>query len=155
MRRGVTVRLPSHKVTLGTNDERAWPRVARVLDPARGSPPSLRQASEQLKIGEAELGALLKRATNAGLVVPVTRTRYVPLTAVRALAAHAETLAGELPEGRFTAAEYKNRASVGRNFAIELLEFFDRSGFTERLGDRRRVRRPAAEAFGVEDDTHD
>ena len=155
VRRGVTVRLPSHRVTLGTNDERVWPRVARVLDPARGSPPSLRQASEQLKIGEVELGALLKRATNAGLVVPVTRTRFVPVGAVRALAAHAETLAGELPEGRFTAAEYKNRASVGRNFAIELLEFFDRSGFTERLGDRRRVRRPAAEAFGVEDDTQD
>ncbi len=155
VRRGVTVRLPSHKVTLGTHDERVWPRVARVLDPARGSPPSLRQASEQLKIGEQELGALLKRATNAGLVVPVTRTRFVPLTAVRALAAHAETLAGELPEGRFTAAEYKNQANIGRNFAIELLEFFDRSGFTERGGDRRRVRRPAAEAFGEEDEKQD
>ena len=149
-RRGVTVRLPEHRVTLGTNDERAWPRVARALDPAKGSPPSLRQAAEQLKIDEAELGALLRRATNAGLVVPVTRTRFVPLGAVSALAAHAESLADGLPEGRFTAAEYKNHAGIGRNFAIELLEFFDRSGFTERLGDRRRVRRPAAEVFGTE-----
>ena len=154
-RRGVTVRLPEHRVTLGANDERVWPRVARVLDPATGSPPSLRQAAEQLKIEEAELGALLRRATNAGLVAPVTRTRFVPLAAVRTLATHAESLAGASPEGRFTAAEYKNHAGVGRNFAIELLEFFDRSGFTERLGDRRRVRRPAAEAFGAEDDTHD
>ena len=154
-RRGVTVRLPEHRVTLGTNDERIWPRVARVLDPAKGSPPSLRQAAEQLKIDEPELGALLKRATNAGLVMPVTRTRFVPLAAVRALAAHAESVAGALPEGRFTAAEYKNHAGIGRNFAIELLECFDRSGFTERLGDRRRVRRPAAEAFGTEDGTHD
>ena len=153
-RRGVTVRLPEHRVTLGTNDERIWPRVARVLDPAKGSPPSLRQAAEQLKIDEAELGALLRRAMNAGLVLPVTRTRFVPLAAVMALAAHAESLASALPEGRFTAAEYKNHAGIGRNFAIELLEFFDRSGFTERLGDRRRVRRPAAEAFGAEDDTH-
>ena len=153
-RRGVTVRLPDHRVTLGTNDERAWPRVARALDPANGSPPSLRQAAEQLKIEEAELGALLRRATNAGLVVPVTRTRFVPLPAVRALAAHAESLAHRLPEGRFTAAEYKNHARIGRNFAIELLEFFDRSGFTERLGDRRRVRRHAAEVFGTEDDSH-
>ena len=154
-RRGVTVRLPEHRVTLGTNDERAWPRVARALDPAKGSPPSLRQAAEQLKIDEAELGALLRRATNAGLVVPVTRTRFVPLGAVSALAAHAESLADGLPEGRFTAAEYKNHAGIGRNFAIELLEFFDRSGFTERLGDRRRVRRPAAEVFGTEDGAHD
>ena len=154
-RRGVTVRLPEHRVTLGTDDERAWPRVARVLDPAKGSPPSLRQAAEQLKIDEAELGALLRRATNAGLVVPVTRTRFVPLDAVSALAAQAESLAGGLPEGRFAAAEYKNHAGIGRNFAIELLEFFDRSGFTERLGDRRRVRRPAAEVFGSEDGADD
>ena len=153
-RRGVTVRLPEHRVTLGANDERVWPRVARALDPANGSPPSLRQAAEHLKIDEAELGALLRRATNAGLVLPVTRTRFVPLSAVKALATHAESLAHRLPEGRFTAAEYKNDARVGRNFAIELLEFFDRSGFTERLGDRRRVRRSAAEVFGTEDDSH-
>ena len=155
VRRGVTVRLPGHKVTLGTNDERMWSRVACVLDPATGSPPSLRQAAERLKIDEAVLGALLKRATNAGLVVPVTRTRFVPLTAVRALAAHAESLAGASQEGRFSAAEYKNHTRIGRNFAIELLEFFDRSGFTERLGDRRRVRRPAAEAFGAEGEPDD
>ena len=155
VRRGVTVRLPGHRVTLGKNDERVWPRVARILDPARGSPPSLRQAAEQLKIGEAELGALLKRATNAGLVQPVTHTRFVPLVAIRGLAGQAESLARVSPQGRFTAAEYKNHARVGRNFAIELLEFFDRSGFTERLGDRRRVRRPAAETFGTEDDTND
>ena len=154
-RRGVTVRLPEHRVTLGTNDERLWPSVARALDPANGSPPSLRQAADQLKIEEAELGALLKRATNAGLVLPVTRTRFVPLAAVKTLAAHAESLAGTLPDGRFTAAEYKDHARIGRNFAIELLECFDRSGFTERLGDRRRIRRPAAEAFGTEDDTND
>ena len=154
-RRGVTVRLPEHRVTLGTNDERLWPSVARALDPAKGSPPSLRQAAEQLKIEEVELGALLKRATNAGLVLPVTRTRFVPLAAVKTLAAHAESLAGTLPDGRFTAAEYKDHARIGRNFAIELLECFDRSGFTERLGDRRRIRQPAAEAFGTEDDTND
>ncbi len=150
-RRGVTVRLPEHRVTLGANDERLWSRVARALDPAKGSPPSLRQAAEQLKIDEAALGALLKRATNAGLVAPVTRTRFVPLGAVSALAAQAESLADAQSEGRFTAAEYKNHAGIGRNFAIELLEFFDRSGFTERLGDLRRVRRPAAEVFGTED----
>ena len=153
-RRGVTVRLPEHRVTLGANDERVWPRVERILDPARGSPPSLRQASEQLKIDEAELGALLKRATNAGLVLPVTRTRFVPLGAVRALATHAESLAGVSEEGRFTAAEYKNHAGIGRNFAIELLEFFDRSSLTERLGDRRRLRRSAVEAFGTDDDSN-
>ena len=149
-RRGVTVRLPEHRVTLGANDERLWPRVARALDPAKGSPPSLRQAAEQLKIDEAALGALLKRATNAGLVLPVTRTRFVPLAAAGDLAARAESLAGTSPDGRFTAAEYKEHARIGRNFAIELLEFFDRNGFTERIGDRRRIRRPAAEVFGAE-----
>ena len=154
-RRGVTVRLPGHRVTLGANDERLWPHVARALDPARGSPPSLRQTAEQLKIDEAALGALLKRATNAGLVLPVTRTRFVPLAAAGSLARQAESLAGASPDGRFTAAEYKDHTRVGRNFAIELLEFFDRNGFTQRIGDHRRIRRPAAEIFGMEDGEND
>ena len=154
-RRGVTVRLPEHQVTLGANDERLWPRVARTLDPAKGSPPSLRQAAEQLKIDEAALGAFLKRAINAGLILPVTRTRFVPLTAVSALAAHAESLAHASPDGRFAAGEYKDHARIGRNFAIELLEFFDRSGLTERVGDSRRIRRSAAETFGARNDATD
>ena len=52
--------------------------------------------------------------TGSGLVVLVTRNRLVPITAVGTLAAHAESLNGELPEGRFTAAAYKNRARVDR-----------------------------------------
>ena len=43
------------------------------------------------------------------------------------------------PTGAFTAAAYKDRSGIGRNVTIELLEFFDKEGFTRREGDARRI----------------
>ena len=41
--------------------------------------------------------------------------------------------------------------ALGRNLTIEVLEFFDRSGFTRRIGDERTVLKPAADAFESRD----
>jgi selenocysteine-specific elongation factor len=46
-----------------------------------------------------------------------------------------------------TAASFRDAAGVGRNFAIDLLEFLDRTGLTLRQGSGRSLRRPAAEVF--------
>ncbi|MEE9195186.1 MAG: SelB C-terminal domain-containing protein, partial [Alphaproteobacteria bacterium] len=61
----------------------------------------------------------------------------------------AETLAAETPDGLFTAAVYRDHSGIGRNLTIRLLEFFDRSGFTRRVRDDRRILKPAAEVFGA------
>jgi selenocysteine-specific elongation factor len=81
-----------------------------------------------------------------GLVVAVAGNRFFPPAAVRRLAGLAEQLAAE---GALTAAVYKDRSGIGRNVTIELLEFFDRQGFTRRAGDARSILRPAAELFGT------
>jgi len=80
----------------------------------------------------------------------VAENRYVPRALVANLATAAEDLARQSDAGRFTAAEYRNRIKMGRNFAIDLLEYFDRIGFTERIGNDRRVRHPACDKFAVD-----
>jgi selenocysteine-specific elongation factor len=57
-------------------------------------------------------------------------------------------LAESSPEGRFTAAEFKDRSGIGRNLTIEVLEYLDRVGVTRRDGDARTVLRSAAAVFG-------
>jgi selenocysteine-specific elongation factor len=47
-----------------------------------------------------------------------------------------------------TAAGFRDRSQIGRNFSIEVLEYFDRIKFTQRVGDAHKVLRPAGEAFG-------
>jgi selenocysteine-specific elongation factor len=65
-------------------------------------------------------------------------------TAFLDLAATAEALAASSDCGSFDAAAFRDRSNLGRNISIELLEYFDRIGFTKRVGDQRRVLKPAA-----------
>ena len=49
-------------------------------------------------------------------------------------------IAGKLAAaGPFTVRQYRDAAEIGRNVAIEVLEYFDRFGFTRRDGDTRQV----------------
>jgi selenocysteine-specific elongation factor len=60
-------------------------------------------------------------------------------SAVEAMARIAMRLAEQSPNGTFTAAEFRDRLDNGRKVAIQILEFFDRHGFTIRRQDSRRI----------------
>jgi selenocysteine-specific elongation factor len=47
-----------------------------------------------------------------------------------------------------TAAAFRNESGIGRNLAIEVLEYFDKAGLTRRVGDARRLLKSAPELFG-------
>ena len=51
-------------------------------------------------------------------------------------------------ETGFSAAAFRDRAAIGRNLAIELLEFFDARGLTRREGATRRLVASVAQVFG-------
>jgi len=85
-------------------------------------------------------------------MVLIAKNRYLPTSYVARLGCVAETLAAGTAEGFFTVAEYCEQTKTGRNFAIDLLEHFDRLGFTERTGNQRRIRRPAATVFAFDDE---
>jgi len=69
---------------------------------------------------------------------PASGIGYAPETLAR-LAEIARELAASSPEGAFTAASFKDRTGVGRNLTIEILEFLDKMGATQRTGDARVV----------------
>ncbi len=66
---------------------------------------------------------------------------------VEAMARIAIALAEQSPEGKFTAAEFRDRLDNGRKVAIQVLEFFDRHGFTIRRQDLRRINPARVEFF--------
>ena len=77
----------------------------------------------------------------------VAKNRYAPSAYVSQMARLAEDLAKSSAQGSFTAAEYCKHIETGRNFAIGMLEYFDRLGFTERRENRRRIKRSAENVF--------
>ena len=146
-RQGARFHSPLHVVRVPAQERRLWDRARACLAPSSGAPPSLLAAAERLGIDPGPLEASLKNAVRAGEMVLVARNRYVPTSYVAGLGAVAEALAGDSGDGVFSVAEFRNRTRMGRNFTIDLLEYFDRIGFTVRAGNHRRIRRSASAVF--------
>jgi selenocysteine-specific elongation factor len=77
-------------------------------------------------------------------VVRIAAGRFLHKSVFIDLAAKAEILAEHSEGGLFDAAAFRDRSDLGRGISIVLLEYFDRIGFTQRVGDQRRLLKPAA-----------
>jgi len=84
----------------------------------------------------------LVRVLEGGIVKRLARGRADGVAVV------AEQLCGETEGGAITAKAYRDRSGIGRNLSIEVLEYFDKTGFTKRIGNTREIRRSAASVFG-------
>ena len=147
---GKRFHLPSHAVRISEHDRQLWARAESSLAPETGSPLSLHQAAQAMGVDIKILETSLKNAVRLGRMVSVTSNRYLPIPYVSRLGFAAEALAGRKVDGFFSVAEYCEQTQTGRNFAIDLLEYFDRVGFTQRVGNRRRIRRLAATLFTLD-----
>jgi selenocysteine-specific elongation factor len=67
----------------------------------------------------------------------VAQDHYFTRAAVAELAAIALGLSEA--EGEARAAAFRDRIGTGRKLAIQILEFFDRLGYSRRIGDGHRV----------------
>lgn len=144
---GMVLRLPGHAPALAPADAAAWPRVAMLLSAGALRPPRVREVAEALALEPGAAEALLVRYERFGRVLRVAPNRFFLPESVVALAREAAALAEA--EGGFTAADYNRRTGIGRNVAIEVLEFLDRIGVTQRTGELRHVVRDVAEVVPV------
>ncbi len=138
VREALGVRLPSHHVELSAPDKVLWQQAQAALQAAGLRPPPVGDLSGQLNVDSKKLEATLSRAARQGLVTRVSKTRFFLPETLRELQgiARAEVESGS----PLTAAAFRDRSGIGRNAAIEVLEYFDRIRFTRRVGDVRVIR---------------
>jgi selenocysteine-specific elongation factor len=132
------VRLRSHSVEMSPADAALWKKVRPILDKAGLRPPSVAELAATAKADPKQLEAGLARLERHGLVVRVAKNRFFLPGAVAELKRIAAELAGK--EGKILAATYRDCSGIGRNVAIEVLEYFDRIKFTRRAGDTHVLR---------------
>src|SRR5271169_5634804 len=75
-----------------------------------------------------------------GPLTEVAHDHFFTRECVVELAAAVHLLAERSQNGKITAAAFRDRIGTGRKLAIQILEFFDRTGMTIREGDLRRLR---------------
>ena len=141
-------RLPDHQPTLDDVDEAFWSRIEAGLTEAGLRPPRVREWMEILDLPLAAAEALLERLERFGRLLRVAPNRYFLPRTVSEIARLAGEMADASEEGGFTAADFNRTTGIGRNLAIEVLEYLDKAGITQRTGDLRHVVRTAETALG-------
>ena len=140
--------LPSHNINLSKKEKAILKSVANILAPDGGTPPSLHQAAQQIGTEVSALEKALKIGIKLGDIILVGKNRYVPSTLVMNLKISAEKLASKSVDGLFSISDFRDEISMGRNFTIDVLEYFDQVGFTIRVGNLRRLRQPTSNVMG-------
>lgn len=132
---GGVARLAGWSITLSPGQERLRERIAARLEDGGREPPSLAELEAE---HGPEVPAVLRVLEREGRAVLVERDRYYSPGAVTQLTAE---LRRRLQDGgEHSPAELRDVLGVSRKYLIPLLEFFDRTGVTERVsGGRRRA----------------
>ena len=138
---GVWLHHPDHQLRLAPNEEKLWGRVHPLLEATPFQPPRVRDLARALSVEEEAMRQLLRRVSRLGEVYPVAHDHYFTREAVAALAQIVREL--QETQGSASAASFRDRIQTGRKLAIHILEFFDRTGYTRRVGDTHRVRQAA------------
>jgi selenocysteine-specific elongation factor len=143
------LRLPGHDATSNPEDQRMWELVLPALEKGGLAPPPVAELAAALKLKEAALKDFLHRKSRSGEVMRVPPDRFYPRATLATLAATAQAVARASANGMFTAAQYRDATGIGRTLAIEVLEFLDTLGITQRLGDARKLRKDFVPILGA------
>ncbi|MES2365034.1 MAG: selenocysteine-specific translation elongation factor [Pseudomonadota bacterium] len=134
---GLWLHLPGHSITLSVQEKALWLSVCPLLETSLYQPPRVRDIANVLKLEEPVVRQLLQRMARLGEVFQIAHDHFFTHEAVVELAAIARNLA---EDGQLEAAAFRDRIGVGRKLAIQILEFFDRVGFTRRAHDSHTLR---------------
>ncbi len=126
--------LASHQADIPPNVKRLFAQVEKPLDSIQ--PPSLGDIAKRLQRPFPALEREMRALPAFGLAIRVSETRYYLPTRLLELADDAARLAAQ---GPFTVRNFRDATGVGRNVVIEVLEHFDRTGFTRRTADARTI----------------
>ena len=133
------VRRPTHQVTFSKEEEKTWGAIQPLLASTPYRPPRVRDLAKALRIDEAGVRRLLRMAVRRGDAEEIAQDHFFLRPVVQDMAKIAIDLATHAADGKFTAAHFRDRLDNGRKVAIQILEFFDRHGFTIRREDLRRI----------------
>ncbi len=148
-RRAGQLCLPDHQAVLSAGEQALLTRIEKELQRHGLQAPALHDMLEPLKLKAEILRPFVERMAQLGRLHQVSKYRFYLPAALYQLALQAEVLATRGAEGLFSVAEYRDASGIGRNVTIEVLEYFDRIGLTQRHGQTRRLRRAVREVLGA------
>ena len=131
--------LPEHAMMLSEEDQALARRLQPLIAAGRFDPPWVRDLAVIADEPEMRVREVLRKQVTQNTVYQVVRDLFYDPECISELAAVVSAIARE--HGAVGAARYRDAVGVGRKRAIQILEFFDRVGFTRRVRDSHVLRR--------------
>ena len=129
VKHGPWLHLPDHAVTLDDADRTLAAVLLPALQEGRFDPPWVRDLANAHGVSEDRVRQLLRKLARQGELFQVVRDLFYHHDVIRELALIASSEA-QKNAGTVAAAPFRDVTGLGRKRAIQLLEFFDRVGYT-------------------------
>jgi selenocysteine-specific elongation factor len=126
---GPWLHLPTHAVTLDAAEEKLAHGVLASIEEGRFDPPWMRELATTHHVPEEDMRRLLRKLARRGDLFQVVRDLFYSRASIDALAKLVEREA-HVQGGGIGAAAFRDASALGRKRAIQVLEFFDRVGYT-------------------------
>lgn len=137
VREGPLLRLPEHRPRFSEKEEALRQRFLTLFRAAGFSPPSLEEALQGVENVE-EARQVFRALAHMGELVEVAQGLFFH---PKVLEEGKECIRQRLREQpSFTVADFRNWVNTSRKYAVPLLEYYDRIGFTRRIGNDRVLR---------------
>ncbi|WP_227318578.1 selenocysteine-specific translation elongation factor [Cedecea davisae] len=127
--------LPGHEPGFSAAQQEVWSKVDALFG---DEPWWVRDLAKETGQEEQAMRQLLRSAAQQGLVTAILKDRYYRNDRLQTFA----DLIREMDQvhGATSAADFRDKLGVGRKLAIQILEYFDRTGFTRRRGNEHLLR---------------
>ncbi|TLU64026.1 selenocysteine-specific translation elongation factor [Enterobacter sp. MF024] len=127
--------LPDHKAGFTPEQQAIWQKAEALFG---DEPWWVRDLARETATDEQTMRQVLKHAAQQGLITAIVKDRYYRHDRIVTFANLIRELDSE--RGSTCAADFRDRLNVGRKLAIQILEYFNRIGFTRRRGNDHLLR---------------
>jgi selenocysteine-specific elongation factor len=137
-RSGLWLHLPEHRITLSEREQQLAQKLRTAIAAGRFAPPWVRDLATAEHMSDDEVRLVLRKCVLQGEVYQIVRDLFYHRDCVRDLACVLKSLAHQYSV--VEPAHYRDAIGLGRKRTIQILEFFDRVGYTRRTRNARVLR---------------
>ena len=132
--KGNEIALYSHIVQLNPKQQKLLDLILAELQNEPIQVPPVKDIANNLRVPYQAVEEILRLGVESGAAIRINENIYYTSQQLQSIIAKIKELKSE--KG-FLASEFKDHLGTSRKYAIPLLEYLDRIGVTERMGDRR------------------
>ncbi|KIX30989.1 translation elongation factor [Mannheimia haemolytica] len=124
--------LPEHRIELNADELQIWQQI-RPLFEATNQALWVRDIASQLSIDETQMRNLLYKVGKLGYLIPIVKDRFLLSEQIGQFATLIKDFIAQ--NGSISVNQLRDELQYGRKLTVQLIEYFDRSGFLRRKGD--------------------